>query len=62
MKKALLGDVATGPALTSMCLEWADPAGGEAPCRHPIEDESIAFGDLLDGVGVEGTRISLSVV
>lgn len=61
VKKALLGDVATGPALTSMCLEWADPAGGEAPCRHPIEDESIAFGDLLDGVGVEGTRISLSM-
>jgi len=62
VKKALLGDVANGPAPSSMCLEWADPAGGEARCRHPIEDESIAFGDLLDGVGVEGTRISLSVV
>ena len=47
-----------GSAGVSMHLEWDDPAGGEAPCRHRIEDESVAFEDLLRGLGVEdaGTR------
>ena len=45
----------------SVRLEWGDPTGGEAPCRHPIEDEGVTFGDLLDAAGADGTRVCLVV-
>ncbi len=50
-----------GSGRVSMLVEWANPAGGEAPCRHLIEDESVAFEDLLRSLDVDDSTRVLTI-